>query len=271
MKKFSLCIGAFLVLFLMFGGYTAQAQGDLQEFNATWLKFSGKATGSELAGGEGSTSPAQKDNGSIQLYGCVVGFPEGPALIQVYEKDSTANRAGWGTFSKKGGTADKFIGWFHLRTSDEGWSAVNPNDYTTDTYVPGEMTAKNEKLNFKGYGGQAEKKPATGYDGYALYGVKLGAKTATARSLPFDETTPCPWPSGVYRIQVINPDGATVDPAGPYVEVASGATQAFTVTPPPDYTCTVSLDGAAPSAGPWEFTNVTANHSISVACVLADN
>ena len=270
MKKFSLCTGAFLVLFLMFGGYTAQAQGDLQEFNATWLKFSGNATGLELTGGEGSTSPAHKDNGSIQLYGCVVGFPEGPAMIQVYEKDSTANRAGWATFSKKGGTADKFIGWFHLRTSDEGWSAVNPGDYTTDTYVPGEMTAKKEKLNFKGLGGQGEKKPATGYTGYGLYGVKLGAKTATAKSLPFDETTPCPWPSGVYRIQVLNPDGATVDPAGPYVEVASGATQAFTVTPPVGYTCVVRLDGAAPSAGPWGFANVTANHSISVACVPAD-
>ena len=269
MKKFSLCIGAFLVLFLMFGGYTAQAQGDLQEFNATWLKFSGNATGSELTGGEGSTSPAQKDNGSIQLYGCVVGFPEGPAFIQVYEKDRTATGAGWATFSKKGGTADKFIGWFNLRLRD-GFNPANPTDYTTQVVVPGEMTAKNEKLNFKGYGGQAEKKPATGYDGYALYGVKLGAKTATARSLPFDEATPCPWPANTYRIQVINPDGATVTPAGFIVVVESAGTQAFTVTPPDGQVCTVSLDGAAPSAGPWEFTNVTANHSISVACVPAD-
>jgi hypothetical protein len=42
---------------------------------------------------------------------------------------------------------------------------------------------------------------------------KLGAKTATARSLPFDEATPCPSPANTYRIQVINPDGATVTPA----------------------------------------------------------
>ncbi len=38
MKKLSLCIGVFLVLFLMINVYTVKAQADLTAYNGQWLK-----------------------------------------------------------------------------------------------------------------------------------------------------------------------------------------------------------------------------------------
>ena len=170
MKKISICIGVFMVLFLAVGVYTAQAQ--VTGLNGTWLKFTGKLKGMEFSGGPGSTEKGKNDNDSIKLYGCVVDGPfyDNQFFVQLYEKERTAIRAGDAVFQKSAGTEDKFAGWFSMKLM-EGYNPLNPDEYTTSVSAPGEMTIKNDKIKFKGFGGQAEKEPAGTYTGYALYGV----------------------------------------------------------------------------------------------------
>jgi hypothetical protein len=257
MKKISICIGVFMVLFLAVGVYTAQAVV-ADGLNGTWLKFTGSLKGMEFSGGSGSEEAGKNDNDSFKLYGCVVDGPfyDNQFFVQFYEKASTAPRAGVGVFEKKAGTADKFAGWFTMNLM-EGYVPANPDEYTTSISVPGEMTIKRnslgniDKIKFKGLYGQAEKKPEkevnpTIYTGYALYGVKkLNAETATKKSLPFEEDTACP---AGYVVHVKKTEGrfrpGIIEPAGPWVPVAAGVSQQFTITTTVDCTSvSVWLDG----------------------------
>lgn len=240
MKKYSICIGVFMVLFLAFGVYTAKAQ--VTGLNGTWLKLSGKLKGMEFSGGPGSTEAGRNDNDSYKLYGCVVDglYYDNQFFVQLYEKEKTAIRAGDAVFQKSAGTEDKFAGWFNMKLM-ENYNPLNPNEYTTSVSAPGEMTIKNDKIKFKGFGGQAEKQPAGTYLGYALYGVKLDAKTTTAKSLPFDESTPCPAGN---LIQVKKTGTGIIAPAGPWVPVASNINQTFDVITITDCTSvTVYIEG----------------------------
>jgi hypothetical protein len=292
MKKLAMCTGVFMVLFLMVGVYTAQAVV-ANGLNGTWLKFTGTFKGMEFAEGSGLEEPGRNDNRySIKLYGCVVDGPfyDNQFFVQFYEKASTAIPAGVGVFEKKAGAADEFAGWFTMNLM-EGYVPANPDEYTTSISVPGEITIKRnslgniDKVKFKGFYGQAEKKPEkeenpTIYTGYALYGVKkLSATSATTKSLPFDENTSCP---AGYVIHVKKTDDGvhtgTIDPAGPWVPVtAAGASQAFTITTTVDCTSIyVYVDGkiipdyentSCEDAGftyTHTFDDVNANHSIRI-------
>ena len=246
MKKISICLGVFMVLFLAVGVYTAQAQTQVTGLNGTWLKFTGSIKGLEFSGGPGSTEEGRNGNDSIKLYGCVVDGPffDNQFFVQLYEKERTATRAGDAVFQKSAGTEDKFAGWLSMKLM-EGYNPLNPDEYTTSVSAPGEMTIRNDKIKFKGFGGQAEKEPAGTYAGYALYGVKLDAKTATARSLPFDEATACPAGN---LIQVKKTDNGVrtgiIAPAGPWVSVATNVNQVFTISTIVDCTSvTVYVEG----------------------------
>jgi hypothetical protein len=258
MKKMVMCVGIFMVLFLVVGVYSVQAVV-ADGLNGTWLKFTGSFKGKEFVEGPGSEEAGRNDNyHSIKLYGCVVdgSFYDNQFFVQFYENASTATPAGVGVFEKKAGTAEKFAGWFTMNLM-EGYVPANPDEYTTSISVPGEMTIKRNSLDnidsikFKGFYGQAERKPEkeenpTIYTGYGLYGVKkLSAKTATKKSLPFDENTACP---AGYVIHVKKTDDGvhtgTISPAGPWVPVAAGVSQAFTITTTVDCTTvSVYLDG----------------------------
>ena len=256
MKKLTICIGVFMVLFLAVGVYTAQAQ--VTGLNGTWLKFTGKLKGMEFSGGPGSTGEGRNDNDSFKLYGCVVDGPyyDNQFFVQLYEKEKTAIRAGDAVFQKSAGTEDKFAGWLSMKLM-EGYNPLNPNEYTTSVSAPGEMTIKNDKIKFKAFGGQAEKQPAEPagtYAGYALYGVKLDAKTATAKSLPFDEATPCPAGNIIQVKKTDNGFGiGTITPAGPWVPVASGDVPQFIISTSVVLPCTsfnVYVDGTTTPYNP---------------------
>jgi hypothetical protein len=230
MKKTTMGIGVFMVLFLVVAAYTAQAQ--VTDLNGTWLKFTGTMKGKVFADGPGSAEEGKNDDGSIKLYGCVVDSPvffDNQFFVQVYEKQKTAIRAGAAVFQKSAGTEDKFAGWFSMKLM-EGYIPADPSVYSTSASAPGKMTIKKDKIDFKGFGGQAEKVGGN-YTGYALYGVKLNAKTVTAKNLPFNEATACP---AGYVIHVKNTDdgdhSGTISPAGPWVDVTTGFTQVFIVT-----------------------------------------
>jgi len=98
MKKATMCIGVFIILFLAVGVYTVQAEvtGGL---NGTWLKFTGSLKGMEFAGGPGS-EVGRNDSDSITLYGCAVDGPfyDNQFFVQFYESASTGTPAGVGVF-----------------------------------------------------------------------------------------------------------------------------------------------------------------------------
>jgi hypothetical protein len=290
MKKVSLYIGIFIVFFLAVGVYMAQAVV-ADGLNGTWLKLTGSIKGLEFAGGPGSEEVGKNDNDSLKLYGCILDGPfyDNQFFVQLYEKASDAIPAGVGVFEKKAGTADKFAGWFTMNLM-VGYVPANPYEYTTSLSVPGEMTIKRnnlgniDKVKFKGFYGQAEKKPEkevnpTIYTGYALYGVKkINAESATKKSLPFDENTACP-AGHIINVKKID-DGVhtgSIEPAGPWVPVSTGADQAFTITTTSDNTAVyVYVDnieapvyentstGDAGFTYTYTFSAVNANRSIWV-------
>jgi hypothetical protein len=289
MKKITMCISFFVVFFLAVSVYMVHAEV-ANGLNGTWLKFTGTLKGMEFAGGPGSDEVGQNDNDSVKLYGCAVDGPfyDNQFFLQLYEKAETANPAGRAVFEKSAGIDDKFAGWFTMNLM-EGYEPATPNVYTDTISVPGEMTIKRNslgninKINFKGFGGQAKKEPTVPsgtYTAYALYGVKkLIAKSATAKSLPFDENTECP---AGYVIQVKKTDDGvhtgTIAPAGPWVPVSTGADQAFTITTTSDNTAvyiyadgdittTVYENTSTGDAGftyTYTFSAVNANRSIWV-------
>ena len=291
MKKAIMCIGVFIVLFLAIGVYTVQAEVT-SGLNGTWLKFTGSLKGMEFAGGPGSENAGRNDSDSTTLYGCAVDghFYDNQFFVQFYERASTAIPAGVGVFEKKAGTADKFAGWFTMNLM-EVYVPATPDIFTDTISVPGEMTIKRNnlgninKINFKGFGGHGEKRPTNPqgpYTGYALYGVKkLNGQSATAKSLPFSEDTECP---AGYVIQVKKTDDGvhtgTIDPPGPWVPVAAGVSQAFTIATTVDCTSvsvwldnnTGDPDYSQPCVTPPGEVNFSpftispgANHSIWVA------
>jgi len=234
----------------------------------------------EFSGGPASTEAGKNDKGSVKLYGCVVDGPffDNQFFTQLYEKAGTATPAGHAIFQKLAGTEDNFAGWFSMKLM-EGYDPLNPDVYVTSVSAPGEMKIKRDDLDFKGFGGQAEKGPAGAYTGYALYGVdKLDAKTASSRSLPFDEGTPCPAGNIIQVKKTDNGFGiGTITPAGPWVPVATNVNQVFTISTIVDCTSvTVYVEGntvtplyqnncVTPAGLAFSHTfNAGANHSIWV-------
>jgi hypothetical protein len=254
MKKVSICIG-FLMAFSLAVSVPA-ALADVTGMNGTWLKFDGKIKGMEFSGGPGSTEAGKNDKGSVKLYGCVVDGPffDNQFFTQLYEKAGTATPAGHAVFQKSAGTEDNFAGWFSMKLI-EGYDPLNPDVYVTSVSAPGEMKIKRDDLDFKGFGGQAEKGPAGAYTGYALYGVdKLDAKTASSRSLPFDEGTPCPAGNIIQVKKTDNGFGmGTITPAGPWVPVASNVVPQFIISTSVVLPCTsfnVYVDGTTTPYNP---------------------
>jgi hypothetical protein len=278
MKKVAICIGFLMAFSLVVSVHAALA--DVTGMNGTWLKFDGKIKGMEFSGGAGSAEAGKNDKGSVKLYGCVVdgSFFDNQFFTQLYEKARTATPAGHAVFQKSAGTEDNFAGWFSMKLM-EGYDPLNPDVYITSVSAPGEMKIKRDDIGFKGFGGQAEKGPAGAYAGYALYGVdKLDAKTASSRSLPFDEGTPCP-AGNIIQVKKTDagiPSGI-ITPGGPWVSVATNVNQVFTVSTIVDCTSvTVYVEGntvtplyqnncVTPAGLAFSHTfNAGANHSIWV-------
>jgi len=109
MKKLSLCIGVFLVLFLMMSVYTAQAQGDLTAYNGYWLKDVSKYLNMVYAGIPGSeTVPQKGSNETYTTYTCMSVDPATPGTINLSTYDKDGNYLGISGFI-----------WWHSGTNTE--------------------------------------------------------------------------------------------------------------------------------------------------------
>ena len=111
MKKLSLCIGVFVVLFLMMDLYMAQAQVDLTAYDGLWLKNSTKLRNMIYAGADGSTTiPERGPNEAYREYTCMSVDDANPGIINL----SVYNRYGeymlYGYLSWLSGTNEDFLG-----------------------------------------------------------------------------------------------------------------------------------------------------------------
>jgi len=147
MKKFSLCIGAFLVLFLIIGVYKAEAQADLTAFDGLWMKDSTKFRKVVLAGAAGSTTvPGWGFNEAYKGYTCMEVDPTNAGTINLYSYDNYGNYVGiYGYLDWHSGTNSEFLGLLYLY-SDDGFEY----DFAYVTVIYGKFTA------IPGYGTYSE-------------------------------------------------------------------------------------------------------------------
>ena len=95
MKKVSLCIGAFMVLLLVVGVYTAQAQADLSAFDGLWLQDSSQYRNIVIAGAIGSdTLPERGANEAYRNYTCMEVDPANADTINLYRYYGNGDYAG---------------------------------------------------------------------------------------------------------------------------------------------------------------------------------
>jgi len=187
MKKSLVCIGAFLVLFLMFGGFTAQAQPGtpvpaLVGLDATWLKLSGSLSGYEFTGAWGTTAPTNKFKANFKnLFACVSYDPAATeATFNVYDKDAAL--MGYGTLYTESGSAVEWVGYVNIYMVESG-AFINEETTPTTFWVYGSVYGKiqNAKGTVKSMsleGGLfTDAAPTT--NPYALGGGKLTAKIVT--------------------------------------------------------------------------------------------
>ena len=138
MKKVSLRIGAFLVLFLVIGVYTAQAQVDLSAFNGLWMQDSVKFRNVVYAGAVGSAIvPERGVNEAYKEYMCMEVDPANPDTINLY----TYNKYGkyisvYGYLYWQSGTNSDFFGYVEL-FSENGFEY----NFAYVTVINGKFTA----------------------------------------------------------------------------------------------------------------------------------
>lgn len=154
MKKFLLCIGAFLVLFLVIGVYTAQAQGDLRDFDGTWLKLTVNfKKGLEFAGYHSTDAPQKMKSSAYNIYACMDSDGvqvNDTAYLRYFDKDGTA--IGWGTLSWAAGTNLDFLGYlsFYIATNliyIPGPDGFPADASITDTSLYGAVSVKGKAVD----------------------------------------------------------------------------------------------------------------------------
>jgi hypothetical protein len=206
MKKVSLYTGAFLVLFLMIGVYTAQA-GDLRAWDGTWLKMTIKAQkGVEFTGYDSTAAPKKMNAGAEKYYVCMnvdqAVEDNALALLTFFDKDGVAS--GYGFITWDAGTDLDFVGFMSTNTAtDVSYIAADYSPYDTSTYGPISVKAKDvEHAKFQSMGGtsgrlQASTVTETTGD-YAVFGVNINGTIAKGSNIPSAscgwETLPQPLP-----------------------------------------------------------------------------
>ena len=187
MKKVSLCIGAFLVLFLISGVYNAQSQdyAVLNQMNGKWLKFNGSVKGYDFGVFHDPAGKADKFQGTLnQIYACVSYNPANEtADMYVYDKAGT--QTGWGVLYWESGTTDDWLSWIdlHLVSTGDPYPANNTDVFLWAPVIT-KTTNSAEKGSFKAFGLQ-------GYinDNATSYGWFAGSmKASIVTKLPFMAT-----------------------------------------------------------------------------------
>lgn len=198
MKKILLCIGAFLVLCLMFGVYAVQA-GDLRAWDGTWLQITIKAQkGVKFTGYDSTAAPDKLNAGAEKYYACmnVDQTVEDNALVLLTLFDKEGVASGYGFITWDAGTDLDFVGLMMTYTAkDVAYIAADYGPYDTSTYGPIRVKAKDvEHAKFQSMGGTSgrlQSSTVTETDGdYAVFGVNINGTVAKGSNIP---SIDCAW------------------------------------------------------------------------------
>ena len=88
MKRVSLCIGVFLVLFLGISNYTVQAQ-DLSGFNGQWLNVTLKMQNVWATDGSGTTAVPEKIKNTAEKFYACARAGGGSATLYLFNREGT--------------------------------------------------------------------------------------------------------------------------------------------------------------------------------------
>jgi hypothetical protein len=138
MKRDLFHIGAFLVLFLVTGVCSAQAEADLTAFNGQWIKDYTKFRNMVYAGADGSeTVPERGWNEIYKNYTCMTVDSDNKGTINLRSYDSQGNDVGiYGSIKWHSGTNSEFFGSVEI-FSDAGYEY----DFAYVTVINGTFTA----------------------------------------------------------------------------------------------------------------------------------
>lgn len=195
MKKVSLCIGIFLALFLVFSGYTAQAQ-NLSAFDGTWLKLTIKPQkGLEFTGLDSTSAPRKMQARADTWYACAdidVAFPN-VAYLRFFDREGTA--IGSGSLYWDAGTNLEFMGYLEAAIATDvtyipGIDGFPTVDSLTDTAVYGYVNVAGksiDKIKIKSISGEGyiQAPDATETTGmYAGFGYTLSGGFTKDKKIP---------------------------------------------------------------------------------------
>lgn len=165
MKKVLLCIGVVLVLFLVFGAHAAPPQGDLRDFNGTWLKLTVKPQkGLEFTGYDSMNAPQKMTAGARKIYACMDVYggysPNPQAYLRFFDKDGTP--IGHGYLRWNAGTNLEFLGYLGAYIATDvtyipGANGFPLEESLTDTELSGHVNVKGnavDKIKIKSISGE---------------------------------------------------------------------------------------------------------------------
>jgi len=165
MKKVSLCIGVVLILILAFGAHAAPPQGDLRDFNGTWLKLTVKPQkGLEFTGYYSMNAPQKMTAGARKIYACMDVYggysPNPQAYLRFFDKDETP--IGHGYLRWNAGTNLEFLGYLGAYIATDvtyipGANGFPLEESLTDTELSGHVNVKGnavDKIKIKSISGE---------------------------------------------------------------------------------------------------------------------
>lgn len=207
MKKISLCIGVFMVLFLTVCVYAAPApRGDLRQLDGTWVQMTIKnQKGVEFIGYDSTAAPENMNAGAEKIYVCMnveqTAEANEFAFLTFFDKKGAA--FGYGYLYWDAGTDLDFLGWMGTYTANDV-TYVAADYGPTDTYTYGPIRVKGRAIDqakFQSMGGtygylQASAVTETTGD-YAVFGVNINGTIAKGKNIP---SADCGWATLVQPI-----------------------------------------------------------------------
>lgn len=189
MKKGLVCIGVFLVLFLMFGVYSAQAQSysSLTQLNGKWLKMSGNAKGVTYTAFQAETAAVNIFTFTFKDQFACIAYNPGNDYVYLYVYDKAGKEIGEGYLYFHGGTAEQWTGRLEVNLAVGTYEdyAADGTNLTALSGVSAKITDDASKGSIKGVGGYGYTEYMDTATDYSDMSVKINAKIIAIDKLPF--------------------------------------------------------------------------------------
>jgi hypothetical protein len=189
MKKGSLCIGAVLVLFLIIGIYTAQAQNyaAMNALNGKWLKMSGSAKGVTYTEEFVDAAPVGNFTFNFKDQFACIAYNSANTYADLYVYDKAGKEIGYAYLYYYGGTAGQWSGElnYYLTVGTYDDYATDGTNLSAYSGVSAKIKDGASKGSIKGVGGYGYTWYMNTATDYTDMSVKINATIVAANKLPF--------------------------------------------------------------------------------------